>query len=203
MSNIWQELASPAQREQFAQQARERNWGLALVLVGWLHLLAFSFCYFMTVGWDYHGAAGYLAVWGSELCGMGLIFRLCGGRQVEPSPPLTRFVMRVWIAYFVLAFNLCSMNALRGHKMFELFPAMATLASFAFLVMTFTIDRRFFAAVLVTFASGLLMAAFLLHAFLVFALAWWLILNGIGVTLLWRDRQLAASCKFHFDSPTS
>src|SRR5207249_12034006 len=93
--------------------------------------------------------------------------------------------VRVWIAYFVLAFNLCSMNTLRGHKLFELFPAMASLASFAFLVMTFAVSRKFFAAVLVMFASGLLMSAYLLHAYLIFALAWWLVLNGIGLRL-WR-----------------
>ena len=36
------------------------------------------------------------------------------------------------------------------------------------------------------FAGGLLMAAFLLHAYLIFALAWSLVLNTIGVTLLLR-----------------
>jgi hypothetical protein len=40
--------------------------------------------------------------------------------------------------------------------------------------------------VLVMFAAGLLEAANLPHAFLVFALAWWLVLNGVGISLLWR-----------------
>src|SRR5436305_4714453 len=112
---------------------------------------------------------------------MGLIFRLCGGRRsAVPAPPLARFIWHVWIAYFVLAFNLCTMNTLRGHRLFELFPAMASLASFAFLVLSFTVSRRFFAAVLVMFTCGLLMSAYLLHAYLIFALAWWLVLNGLG-----------------------
>src|ERR1019366_7594921 len=97
-------------------------------------------------------------------------------------------VVRIWTAYFLLSFNLCSLNALRGHIMFELFPAMASLGSFAFLVMSFVIDRRFYAAVLVLFAAGLLEAANLPHAFLVFGLAWWLVLNGVGIGLLWRRR---------------
>ena len=49
--------------------------------------------------------------------------------------------------------------------------------------MTFAVSRRFFAAVLVMFAAGLLMAAYLLHAYLVFAVAWWAVLQGIGWTL--------------------
>jgi hypothetical protein len=84
------------------------------------------------------------------------------------------------------------MNTLRGYKLFELFPAMTSLASFAFLVMTFAISRRFFAAVLVMFASGLVMAAHLLHAYLTFALAWWLVLNGIGLAL-WRGPEVITS----------
>jgi hypothetical protein len=90
----------------------------------------------------------------------------------------------VWTAYFILVFNLGSLNTLRGHVMFEFFPAAATLASFAFLVMTFVVSRRFFGAVLVMFATGLLMAAYLLHAFLFFAVSWWLVLNAVGLTVL-------------------
>ena len=153
-------------------------------------MLAFSFCYYLTIVRDYHESAGYLAVWVAELLIVGLIFRLCGGsRSTGEQTPLSRFVARVWIAYFLLAFNLGSMNTLRGHELFELFPAMASLASFAFLVMTFAVSRRFFAAVLVMFAAGLLMAAYLLHAYLIFAVAWWAVLQGIGWVLLLRERE--------------
>ena len=186
MKSVWEELATPAQLEQFERLARQRHWGLALLLVGWLHLLAFSLCHYLTVAEDYHGASGYLAVWVGELIGMGLIFRLCEGRRPAPTPfpPLARFVVRIWLAYFVLAFNLGTMNTLRGNGLFELFPAMASLASFAFLVMTVAVSRRFFAAVLVMFAAGLLMSAYLLDSYLIFALAWWIVLNGIGAALL-------------------
>jgi hypothetical protein len=192
-TTVLEELSTPLQLEQLGRLALQRHWGLSLLLVGWLHLLAFSLCYYLTVARDYHEAAGYLAVWVGELLGVGLIFRLCGGPPpAEAPPPLARFVVRVWVAYFVLAFNLGTMHTLRGHQMFELFPAMASLASFAFLVMTFSISRRFFWAVLVMFVSGLLMAAHLLHAFLIFALAWWLVLNGIGLGLLSERRSSPA-----------
>lgn len=174
-------------RQALAELARERNWGMALLLVGWLHLAAFSFCYYLTIVQNYHDSPGYLSVWIGELCGMWLIFRLCSGRRPADVPPqsLEQFIRRVWIAYFILAFNLGSMNTLRGHDMFELFPAMASLASFAFIMMSVVIDWRFFGAVVVMFAGGLLMAANLLHAYLIFAVAWWAVLNAIGLQL-WR-----------------
>ena len=195
-------MRSSPEAEELAMLAERRGWGLSLALVGWLHLLAFSSCYAMTLG-GYHDAPGYLAVWAGELLGAGLVFRLRRGPPpADEPPPLARFVVRVWASYFLLAFNLCTMNALRGNERFELFPAMASLASFGFLVMTFAVSRRFFPAVLVMFASGLLMAAFLLHAYLIFALAWWAVLNGIGL-LTWLDRLGRQAGAIHSNSAIS
>jgi hypothetical protein len=184
--SVCEELVTPTQLNQVKRLGWERDWGLALILVGLLHLVAFSLCYYMTIFQEYHEAPGYLVVWVGEFLGMGLILWLCAMHRKARGPlaPLGRFIVRIWLAYFVLAFNLCTMNKLRGHGLFEFFPAMASLASFAFLVMTFAVSRWFFAAVLVMFVAGLLMSAYLLHAYLIFALAWWIVLNTIGVTLL-------------------
>lgn len=187
-TNHWEILATAEQLNELHRLAQERRWGFAFLAVAWLHLLAFLLCNHMSVSEHYHAAAGYLAVWVAELLGMGLIFALCAGprRKRTPLTPLARFVIRVWVAYFLLAFNLGTMNTLRGNEMFELLPAMASLASFAFLVMTFAVHRWFFIAVLVMFTAGLLMSAYLLHAYLVFAWAWWIVLNGIGISLVSR-----------------
>jgi hypothetical protein len=170
--------------------ALQRNWGLSFMLAGWLHLLAFSFCYYLTLIENYHAATGYLLIWIGELIGMWLIFRICGGARSPATPPapLETFIRRVWLGYFVLAFDLGSLNNLRGHELFEFFPAIAALASFGFMMMSIVIHWKFFGAVLVMFASGLLMAAFFVHAYLVFGLAWWLVLGGISVGL-WLERR--------------
>src|SRR5262245_10360725 len=146
-------VGSDEQRRQLLQVAQRRRWGLSLLLVGWLHLFAFGLCYYMTIVLHYHGAPGYLAVWGSEMLGMWLIFRACGGvrRTDTPVLPVELFIRRVWIAYFVLAFNLGSLNTLRGHALFEFFPAFASLASFAFIMMSVVVSGRFFVAVVIMF----------------------------------------------------
>jgi hypothetical protein len=186
------DLPARDQYRQLVLLAARRTWGWALLLIGWLHLLAFLVCDFLTMA-GYHESSGYLAIWLGELAGMWLIFRSCAGPRIaEPTLPLELFIRRVWIAYFLLAFNLGSMNTLRGHALFEFFPATASLASFAFLMMTFVVSRRFFPAVVVMFAAGLLMAAHLLIAYLIFALAWWLVLSGVGVNLIWKQAKLAA-----------
>ncbi len=170
---------------ELAQIARKRGWGLALILVGWLHLACFLTCYYLEFALKYHEPATYASIWIGEVLGMLLIYRtICSVSPADPVPtPLELVIRRIWIAYFVLAFNLASLNTLRGHVVFELFPAIATLASFAFIMMTLLVSPRFFLAVLTMFFSGLLMAAFFEHAFLIFATAWWLVLNAIGYSL--------------------
>lgn len=195
MNNFWKsflqvDLASAEQRAQLSLIARRRNWGLALLLVGWLHLLAFATCYYLTVYENYHDSLGYLLIWSSELLGAWAIFRLCGGPRPADLPvaPLESFVRRVWISYFILAFDLGSLNTLRGNHLFEFFPAIAPLASFAFMMLTVAVSWRFFGATVLMYISGLLMAAHLTHAYLIFALVWWLVLNWIGLGL-WLKRQ--------------
>ena len=78
-ASTWEELFTPSQGEQLQRLARQRNWGRSLILVGWLHLLAFSLCYYLTIVQGYHEAAGYLGIWVSELLATGLIFRLGSG----------------------------------------------------------------------------------------------------------------------------
>ena len=190
------ELALATERARLRRHALRRHWDLSLILVGWLHLLAFSFCHYLTFVEAYHESAGYLAVWVGELCGVWLIFRACGGPRSVAAPllPLELLICRVWLAYFVLAFNLGSLNTLRGHRLFEFFPAIAALASFAFLMMAVLVSWRFIGAVLVMFTCGLLMAANLLHAYLFFALAWWLVLNWTGASLWLERRQRRSDC---------
>jgi hypothetical protein len=182
-------LIPETQVAELAEVARQRRWAVTFLLLGWWHLAAFFACWSLTNIAHYNDSPGYLAIWVTEFLGMGLLFRLVGGARSQPVGPLEAIVQRIWLAYFVLAFNLGSLNTLRGHAMFEFFPAIATLASFAFIMMTVLVDGRFFLAVLVMFASGLLMAASFLNAFGIFAVAWWIVLEGIGGYLLLAERS--------------
>src|ERR1700756_4914009 len=91
------EFPTGEQHKLLKDLAGRRNWGLALLLVGWLHLLAFSFCYFLAIVRHYHESTGYLMVWIGELAGMWLIFRICGGSRLTDRPPLPLelFIRRV------------------------------------------------------------------------------------------------------------
>src|SRR5882757_2140994 len=76
------------QRLELRRIARERNWGWTLLLIGWLHLAAFSFCYWLTISCEYHDSTGYLLIWLGELLGVWTLFRVCGGRRGASQQPM-------------------------------------------------------------------------------------------------------------------
>src|SRR5436309_2967978 len=86
-SSIWDELSTPSQRDELTRLARRRRWGLSLILVGWLHLLAFSICYYLTIARGYNEAPGYLALW-VVLNGIGLGLRAPSVRTLAVSHDL-------------------------------------------------------------------------------------------------------------------
>jgi hypothetical protein len=185
------DIVDAEQRRELLRVALQRNWGACFVLVGWLHLLAFGYCQHLE-SIHYHVPPVFLSVWVAEMLASWAVFRIVAGRRTTAAGVLERFVRRVWIAYFILAFNLGSMHTLRGFVPFELFPAMASLASFAFMMMTVVVSWRYVTAVIVMFSTGLVMAANFEHAYAIFAIGWWLVLNGLGLSL-WRRRQAVSS----------
>ena len=188
------EWVAARQKEQMLGQleatAAARNWALALAVVGWLHLGVFVSCHYLSSVRDYHYPPVFAALWAAELMGVAAAFRLCGGRR-GPKPaiqPIERLVRRIWGAYFVLAVSVTMLNGTAGHTHFVLLPAIASLASFAFIMMTVLVTWRFFGAVLVMFASGLLMAAHPHYAYVIFGVAWWFVLERIAM-MLWQNRR--------------
>jgi hypothetical protein len=92
----WAEFADPTEVELLGQLARQRRWGLCLAFAGWLHLVAFSACYYLTIVCDSHQLAAYLSIWAGELLGVAVIFRLCGRkRPAAATLPMERLVVRV------------------------------------------------------------------------------------------------------------
>ena len=75
-----------------------------------------------------------------------------------------------------------------GFLVFSSLPVLATLSSFAFLVLACIVSRRFVLCALGMFAAGALMARFPAYGFLIYGGAWLAVLQTIAL-LLWRRRK--------------
>jgi hypothetical protein len=168
--------------------ARDR-WGRALMLVGWIHLAVFGACYGLDL-WGNVPDIVYLALWGAELGAVILALRAVAGPGWYRTTALAGIMMRLWITFLILSFNLASLNTLSGREVIWFKPPLASISTFGFMVMAYLIDARFFILAVHMYFTGLLMVTFPRHAFGIYALSWWSALEGLGLVLERRRQWL-------------
>jgi hypothetical protein len=101
--------------------------------------------------------------------------------------------VRVGTAFLFLSCNVAVLNVIAGLPVFTFLPVLATLSSFAVLVLAALLSRRLMAGALVLFISGILIAYFPAYGFLIYGAGWLLVLQTIGVVLYRKRRRLLAS----------
>ncbi len=165
--------------------AVQERWGLVLTAIGWLHLAVFLSSYALARSGD-ETPLHYMGPWIGEAVLTAWILRrglVRPGQRTEPLPGLFALVVRIWVTFLIVALNTVSLNRLTGldHVWFR--PVLASLSTFAFAMMAWLLHYGFFGPAVLMSLSGLLMARFPEHAYLFYALGWWISLNGIGLTL--------------------
>lgn len=168
--------------------AARDHWGLALMAVGWIHLVTFLLCQVMHSSGDRVGSH-YLAVWASELAAVLLAIRAVAGRGWVRATPLIGIFVRVWATFLILSFNLAAMNTLSGVDYYWFKPALATLSTFGFATMAYLTTPLFFIPAVQMYLTGLLMVWAPERAYLTYGLSWWVALQGIGLALERRRRS--------------
>jgi hypothetical protein len=113
--------------------------------------------------------------------------------RVEKSP-LQRHSDRTWLVFLLLCWNVAILNVLAGQPVFVFLPVLATLSSFAFLVLASFLSRRFLAAALALCATGGLIARYPTYGFLLYGVGWLVVLQTLGV-VLFRKRNRWSSPK--------
>lgn len=167
--------------------ASRDRWGLALMAVGWVHLAVILVCHLLHISGDHH-EIHYVLAWGLELFGVVLVLRLIAGPGWFRSTPLAGLIARVWITFLILSFNLASLNNLTGMDQLWFKPPLSTLSSFGFMTMAYLLGWRYFILAVQMYFTGLLMALNPDQSYLIYALSWWVALQGIGL-ILERRRQ--------------
>jgi hypothetical protein len=119
--------------------------------------------------------------------------RLAQVRARADGSLLQRYVNRTWIIFLLLCWNVAILNVLAGQPVFVFLPVLATLSSFAFLVLTTLLSRRFLAAALVMWVTAGLIARFSEVGFLLYGTAWLLVLETLGVVFFCKQRYWRAA----------
>ena len=161
--------------------ARDR-WGRALLILGWIHLGFFGLCQWLyepTVQRDYR----IVGLWVLEVATVVGFLRLALGQGWWRASPLAGVVVRVWATFFILAFNVATINNLTGWDLDWFKLAWATLSTFGFATMAWLVRPRFLIPAVQMSFTGLLMARNPAWMYLIYGVSWWAALQGIGLDL--------------------
>jgi hypothetical protein len=159
-----------------------RPWGRALMAVGWVHLAFFLACQAVYL-WGHKSERLTLMLWALELAAVLLTMRQVAGRDWFRASPGVVLVVRIWITYLILSFNVASLNHLTGWSVDWFKPAWCTLASFGFATLAWLFGVRFLIWAVQMYFTGLLMVQFPQWNYVINALSWLVILQAIGRSL--------------------
>jgi hypothetical protein len=156
--------------------------------VGWVHLVFFLACqavYF----WGQKSERLTLLLWALELAAVLVAMRRVAGRDWIRESPGVALVVRIWVTYLILSFNVASLNHLTGYTIDWFKPAWCTLASFGFAMLAWLFGYRYLIWAVQMYFTGLLMVQFRDWNYAINGLSWLVILHAIGRGL---ERQRAA-----------
>jgi hypothetical protein len=155
--------------------------------IGWVHMVFFTACqavYF----WGQKSEILTLLLWALELFAVFVAMRKVAGKDWIRESPGVALIVRIWITYLILSFNVSSLNHLTGYTVDWFKPAWCTLASFGFAMLAWLFGLRFLIWAVQMYFTGLLMVQFRHWNYVINALSWFIILNAIGWSL---ERQRA------------
>src|SRR5690349_8599683 len=98
-TNDWQK----ALRLEISQAVCRRRWGLALVAIGWVHLLAFVVCQYI-VDPAIKSDPRHATIWLLDVVVSVFVLRIISGAGWYRDTAATGLVVRVWGTYLILAF---------------------------------------------------------------------------------------------------
>jgi hypothetical protein len=124
------------------------------------------------------------------------------GRPRAEDSPLKPVVNRIWIIFSLLCCNVAVLNVIADQPVFVFLPVLATLSSFAFLVLAAILSARFVAAGLFMFLTGTLIARFPAYGFLIYGTSWLMVLQTLGIIFFgrrnkWLPRSPGVGCPHH------
>ena len=175
-------------RDEAAESAAKGRWGIALIVVGWVHLAAFAACQGL-VNPSIRGDLRHPALWVADVVASLLAIRSIAGKGWYRDSPASLLIAKLWGTFLILAFSLATLNNLSGWDSDWFKPPWATLSSFGFAAMAWLFDIRFLVFAVLMYLTGLMMIALPRWSFLIFGASWWLALQVLGSFLWRRARQ--------------
>jgi hypothetical protein len=175
--------------EQYERYVAAGNRWALFVFLGWEHLAACAGSHYLLEVARVRERWPYALLWLGQVAVALSAFVLAQRWTRAEKSPLQRHVDRTWLVFLLLCWNVAILNVLAGQPVFAFLPVLATLSSFAFLVLASLLSRRFLAAALTLCATGGLIARFPAYGFLIYGAGWLVVLEALGVVFFRKRRR--------------
>jgi hypothetical protein len=175
--------------EQYERYMAAGNHWALYVFLGWEHFLACAGSYYLLEVLRVRSPWPFALLWLGQVAVALSAVTLARVWTPAAKSPLRRHVDRTWLVFLLLCWNVAILNVLAGQPVFAFLPVLATLSSFAFLVLTSFLSRRFLAAALTLCATGGLIARFPAYGFLLYGAGWLVVLEALGVVFFHKRRR--------------
>jgi hypothetical protein len=177
-----------AMLSQLEETAARENHGVIYTLLGWEHLAACAATNYLIemTHLEHPLCWPFLLPWLAWIAAALLTVRLVRGREAQGRSPLGVHLFRTWMIFFILCGNVVALNLATGLPLLVFLPVLAMLSTFVLLLLTALVSRRFLPAALLMIVTGLATARIPEYGFLIYGVAWLLILQGLGLALLRR-----------------
>ena len=176
--------------------ALRRPWGHAVMAIGWVHLAFFLICQAVYTIGDRSPTLAMI-LWVSEVFTIFCVIRKVAGRGWIKESPTVMLVVRIWITFLILSFNVVTLNHLTGWSVDWFKPVWCTLASFGFATMAWLFGYRLLIPAFQMYFTGLLMVRFPAWNYLIHGISWCLALQYPGWDLIRQRMRLLAIVEEH------
>ncbi|GAC1450830.1 MAG: hypothetical protein NVSMB9_35550 [Isosphaeraceae bacterium] len=174
-AQAWQPLLAAELR----QLALCRPWGRAVMAVGWVHLVSFLVCQGVYTAGS-RVAWVSLLLWSLEVLAVLGVLRQVAGRGWAHGSAAIGLIVRIWVTFLILSFNVAMLNTLTGWSIDWFKPVWCTLSSFGFATMAWLFGARFLIQAFQMYFTGLLVVRFPQWGYLIHGVSWWGALQVIG-----------------------
>ncbi|WP_169977067.1 hypothetical protein [Tautonia rosea] len=173
-------------RTDLLRVALRDGWDRVLMTLGWIHLVFFAVHQWAAMALN--AKWPHLTLWPLELVLVLALLNVMLGKGWTKTSPLIGILTRVWATSLIIGFNAVTLNGMTGLGFRWYFLVWAGLATFGFATTAWLCGIRFLIPAVLMYFVGLAMVPMINWSFLMIGVAWWAILQGIGLSLR-RERQ--------------
>ena len=159
--------------------------GVGFMVIGWFHLIIFAACEGLFLRGD-RAPAHFLPLWTLDVILAVFVIRRCLlPINTFNATHSIRVVIRIGLTFAILCLTSASLNSITGFQVDWFKISWAMLGTFGFAMLAWIFHLAFLIPAVFMSLTALLIASYPDHAYAIFGISWFIVLQVFGSLLEW------------------